>query len=139
MKHIKLFENYISDIEIDDIFDNELDARKAWELNNNALLKHIDFEENKKLNLFFGTHKEIKGNEYNFDVKYGTFGTPIINLKGSICKYIDFYDKNIYYLLKVFIYINIVPSKGRRHVVLKFDTLDEVLGLFNSFEKRTEE
>jgi hypothetical protein len=143
MKNIKKFEQFVNesiepvdyvDINIDDEFENELTVEEQAEMNRTSRNASFDEKEIMKLNLYFGIYKKSESfNVYLFKKKHGSFGTPRTNLNGSIGKRIDD-DRNIFYIMELFINMTVGPSKGNRYVLLKFNNLDEIVKFFKSFE-----
>ena len=130
------------EIEIQDEFENELTDRQTWELKNYSIGKSFDDKELIKLNLYFGIYipKLHDSSEYVFKTEYGTFGQPITILRGKVCKKIEIEEKLVkykktYYLIDMHMTVKVGPNKGNRHVYLKFDTLEEVIKFFKSFER----
>lgn len=131
-----------TEIEIDDKFENELTLREALELKNWSSNKSFNDKELIKLNLYFGNYipKLHDSSEYIFKTKYGTFGQPITTLNGKICKRIEFGKspseyKDNYYLIDMFMTVKVGSNKGNRHVYLKFNTLNDVIDFFKTFER----
>lgn len=133
-------ENIVSSHTINiDSFDNEISHRQEWELDRRSGNKSFELDELKKLNLSFGTHKNIR-NDYPFNLNFGGFGKERINFKGNIYKKAE-YDKDgkklledPYFLIDGTITVSLGNDKGNRIIIVKLENVQDVMNFFNKFE-----
>ena len=120
-------------------FDNELEDRENWELDQRSGNRPFDKNELMKLNIYFGVLKNPVRN-YEFKFKSGGFGQEKFKFNGVINKKSEYDYKTkelsdeIYYIINGYLSVEFGPHKGNRLLNLKFDNFDDVISFFKTFK-----
>jgi hypothetical protein len=188
MKNIKKFEDYIKEsilpepvqmdiedvphryfdsdnISIDYEIENKISNEFKYIIDDFSFVKKYTDDEIKKLNLYFGIYKKPESRDsYLFNIKFGTFGQPITNIKGFIHKKkiidipeknnkysVDIYKKNRekvknfldqnniedeYFLIDGIINVKAGDKKGGKSIDLIFKKLEDIFKFLDSFKQK---